>query len=115
MKTKPTHTPGPWTVETNDTTRCGLLVVDSQNVYVARMEGDHGISVDESLARAEANARLIAAAPDLLEAAKLALNSYIEAMASEYDFPSSRWIDREGDTDPAVVLLRAAIAKAEGR
>lgn len=53
-----------------------------------------------------ANARLIAAAPDLLEAAKLA-ESVLSHMAKVLDYHP------EGGT--AVPKLQAAIAKAEGR
>lgn len=86
-----THTPGPW---------CALnagLVVAAGDVKVAQ--------ADRANAYTEANARLIAAAPDLLAALKAILN-----------------VDNPPVTDPghvdfprAMELARAAIAKAEGR
>jgi len=54
MKTKQTYTPGPWTISEDGT--------DVNNVEGA---GVCAIYADES---SEANARLIAASPDLLEA-----------------------------------------------
>ena len=53
---------------------------------------------------AEANARLIAAAPELLEACREAL-----ALISEFELEALDGRDEVPD------LLRAAIAKAEGR
>jgi hypothetical protein len=83
-------TPGPWT---------GIDCVN-----VAGMD-DAGISIgfinsrDESrMAEAKANARLIAAAPELLEALELVMD---------------RLVDRH-ETDEAAVHARAAIAKATG-
>jgi hypothetical protein len=48
----------------------------------------------------EANARLIAAAPDLLEACRLAVRSWFSGEVSEVQME---------------IVLRAAIAKAEGK
>lgn len=56
------HTPGPWRVEEWD----GVpLRITTDSVIVARVEWDQPIADED-----EANARLIAAAPDLLEAAQ---------------------------------------------
>jgi hypothetical protein len=97
------HTPGPWTLtQTKHET-----IVDSWHIHI----GEHQIPVfpykriysddrtqsglvidDEHMA----NARLIAAAPDLLEFAK-------------------EWLDRQGtDENYMVMKARAAIAKATG-
>ena len=79
------HTPGPWSVAVGD----GCFVVETNDAFIrfvihgSNQEGD------------EANARLIAAAPDLLEALNKLLPG-AEAMG---------W-----DTEKA----RAAIAKAAG-
>jgi len=57
------HTPGPWTVESDGTT----LVMDGQ--IVATAIAPDGARIDEQ----RANARLIAAAPDLLVALQAVL------------------------------------------
>ncbi|MFN7882944.1 MAG: hypothetical protein ACK5PF_08010 [bacterium] len=83
------HTPGPWSAQTN-----GAQWV----VHAGRKQ--RVASVHTGLVGQEANARLIAAAPDLLAAGRLLLRAC-----------------DEGDADMAMDgydLLRAAIAKAEG-
>jgi hypothetical protein len=83
MMTK--HTPGPWTAKAN------LDVVDSIGERVARLASTRGKYEYE-----EINARLIAAAPELLEFAK-------------------EWLERQGtDENYMVSKARAAIAKATG-
>jgi len=82
------HTPGPWSARfDHDATGypCYFL---------------HGVSGDEkrNVQRLAANARLIAAAPELLEA----LNGLLNALPS-------------ATTHPAIKAARAVIAKAEGR
>ena len=83
------HTQGPWTVS-NETDISGIEndpengcvgPVDVAHVYLRTVQG-----------RTEANARLIAAAPDLLEA--------LREIAADYSDP--------------IRLARAAIAKATG-
>lgn len=90
------HTPGPWLVD-HDTDITGsesspeigcVGKVDIAHVYLRAVPG-----------KTEANARLIAAAPDLLEALKAVLNSCL---------------DSRGLAD-AYKQARAAIAKAEGK
>lgn len=78
------HTPGPWRFEESTKT----IRAVPQNYWLATMDSWDG-AVDH-----EANARLIAAAPDLLEALELAL------VATD-----GNWEDR----------ARAAIAKARGQ
>ena len=85
-----THTPGPWTTQN----------VESEHnlVYVLIRAGDDGLAFAGVYEGhdAEANAALIAAAPDLLDAASAAL----------------RVID---DTHPVYYWLRAVIAEAQGQ
>ena len=103
--TETAHTPGPWfAVEGNKhhgpfvtnvevRTICDLYTVDKLNrIFVFRPE------------EAEANARLIAAAPDLLEALKA-----LQRQALQGNVRGDEWMDE------ALELTRAAIAKAEGR
>jgi hypothetical protein len=89
------HTPGPWQARGSTVlakSRIGTNCTDADvAVYGAPL-------VCESI-RSDANARLIAAAPDLLEALRsLELSADLPAMFN----------------DPVRVKARAAIAKAEG-
>lgn len=84
------HTPGPWRVGPVDDTR----VEDASGNEVAQIDGDY--NQPDTWPVMEANARLIAAAPDLLEA----------AMAAE----STGLLEHGG----IAAMLRAAIAKATG-
>lgn len=78
------HTPGPWTVE--------------EGVHGTRILSDEEL-VAESVCHA-ADAHLIAAAPELLEAAKEALSNLL----------------RQGQAEAGFVQdLEVALAKAEGR
>lgn len=100
-----THTPGPWRVweagkesweicEPSNPNRQSHFA----NVRVGNMWGEEG----------KANARLIASAPELLEALKdlvSAEEQYVEDAKAQLDDPIS----------DAVESARAAIAKAEGR
>lgn len=81
------HTPGPWAVE------------DARRVLGST---DYGRSVMRD-AEVEANARLIAAAPDMLAALRRLL-----------DCPALRLEGHEYEDELAIDLARHAIAKAEG-
>jgi hypothetical protein len=95
-----THTPGPWEVwgepgiETRDLSvgpvNGGIAVADIVTTNA------HGIATAESISTGHANAALIAAAPELLEACEAALLRDDIADGELGDF------------------LRAAIAKAKG-
>jgi len=89
------HTPGPW--------RIG----DAGNTVFGPPNGNPSPEIVASVAKR--NARLIAAAPDLLAACKAAIG-YMRHVATPYD-------DRPGEGYDESVLapLVAAIAKAEGR
>lgn len=101
------HTPGPWQVVADP------LHYDTLTTVIA---GDKGINLREppyelyvqvggwaDVERLGANTRLIAAAPDLLEAA--------EAVVARWDTPL--WKDTE-HTGVSIAKLRAAVAKAKG-
>lgn len=88
------HTPGPWKQHLVDET----LIVASDRTTVASTSIDY-----DKAETAEANARLIAAAPELLEALKIA-RDYIGANLGTY-------AQAGADFDK----VSAAIAKAEGR
>ena len=82
------HTPGPWRVNP-----LVYMRVNAANSNVARISREHGDI------EGEANARLIAAAPDLLAACEVALDAMLA-----HDF----------GTLSLCPQLRAAIAKARG-
>lgn len=88
------RTPGPWSVDSIDQVHAkdGTVVARCE-----RKERHEYMSCEVQ----RANARLIAAAPDLLEALKVIAQ---ECQMRGFDL-----------TDGAVLLASAAIAKAEGR
>lgn len=92
------HTPGPWAATPClDVGRYGppwTIRVDKQTVVASLI----GAALHRGAETAEANARLIAAAPDLLAALKELLPMW-----------------ESGIREPWVERARAAIAKAEGR
>lgn len=79
------HTPGPWTLSGN--------IVNGPHYAVAIVGGIYPTQ--------DANARLIAAAPELLAALKMARTAFVRRSNSYH----SNFLDE----------LNAAIAKAEGR
>ena len=90
------HTPGPWRAEPRDS---GGLSIMAKSDVVAQTN-----RYGPTLPCVEANARLIAAAPDLLAALK-ECEAYFRPMAEDGQYLAQQRIDR----------IRAAIAKAEGR
>ena len=96
------HTPGPWAIdyELPPSSRSVIARVGCSGLGIpisGKTDGPHDVKEDEP------NARLIAAAPDLLEACELARKS----ICGELD---------ELDPENRIVLpaLKAAIAKARG-
>ena len=87
------HTPGPW-----QTSIDGERVLDNTESFVANCK-----PTDSAFPMNKANARLIAAAPELLAALKvLTLDAAVKS-----------WLEAH---DPkAIEQARAAIARAEGR
>jgi len=91
------HTPGPW--------RIGVRLPFSGDKFIYGAGGAEVADCDRVTNFPEvnrANAQLIAAAPDLLEAARSAIE-----WAAQVPYPYREW--------PFVCRLRAAIAKAEGK
>lgn len=84
------HTPGPWTAQ-------GLAIVASDRSFVGRLYPWCADPQDAECAKA--NARLIAAAPELLES----IEQLLVCMRL------AGWED-----DPASIKARAATAKAKG-
>lgn len=91
MKTK--HTPGPWEHKPKSTT---VYIGNKLQAIVSAEVGIKDIDWEE----AEANARLIAAAPDLLNACKLALRFFSNDSGSNIDICKN--------------YIEQAIQKAEG-
>jgi hypothetical protein len=100
-------TPGPWVAEYGE----AVSVLDAERGRVCTinwLRGPHGSFGRRTDAEGEANARLISAAPDLLEAARKILDHLNDRMASA---------GKAGAPVPVFVGiadLHAAIAKAEG-
>jgi hypothetical protein len=94
MNTKQsTHTPGPWTAKELHANYSGFVVLAENRPrkgYMARVDDKSGVF-------SEADARLIAAAPELLAACKRALAAIRTAIPGEPDY------------------LISVIAKAEGK
>jgi hypothetical protein len=92
------HTPGPWVVEGDVAS-----LPDDIGVSIVNREHD-GNDWDVALVHSsEANANLIAAAPDMLQALRMLLQAY---------GPSSGWSQGARDAWEAA---EAAVARAEGR
>jgi hypothetical protein len=100
VKTK--FTPGPWGIEqTNDTNWIGPLRADGKVAFVVADTDREGLK-PEALERNDANAHLLAAAPDLYEALEEARG----------------YVDRTPQTlqrKDMLSIIDNAIARAEGR
>lgn len=93
------HTPGPWAIDQNYGSGCLHVWSPRREIAVARVSDDHPRAEDY------ANARLIAAAPDLLAALQQALAWSEEERRWAETADLSKWIERSA-------ALEAAIAKA---
>ena len=99
------HTPGPWTATFEDY----RWVIDCQGEFGPKK----ALAVTAGFfPKHEANARLIAAAPDLLEALKLA-HKALEAIADEMTV-GERYTNAGQHLIDSLEPSRAAIAKATG-
>ncbi len=99
------HTPGPWAYCGHpQPCECGYIFGDGGEVYIAKtLTLADEIDPVASKPQRVANARLIAAAPELLEALKAVVDS---AVPNPRDHPTMF---------PAWDLAKRAIAKVEGR
>jgi len=103
------HTPAPWLVgEDQSVDETWSIVTTSGGSIIANVNDRH-----DRLA----NARLIAAAPDLLEAAKEGRTDLMIAADNARDAAKtdSRWDGVADKLMERVRMMDAAIAKAEGR
>ena len=106
------HTPGPWIYYTGTQSIGGQFVTKGRSTSVCVLSGPRSWG-GGSLRDAErvANAHLIAAAPDMLVALKAA-HQFIQKVARAWvHMPGADTVDAAATPD----LVRAAIAKAEGR
>jgi hypothetical protein len=105
------HTPGPWFFE-------GFVETETKSGWFVTVAPKRSISVEgRSENEAFANARLIAAAPELYSDASFAL-ARLEDWESDHltdDMPPDAVTDWLGHVTPALERLVQAIAKAEGR
>lgn len=110
------HTPGPWKItdftdpDNGEVRRSAFVNCAAPGEYPWSIASPMGQSDDNRVA----NARLIAAAPDLLEAAKIALDS-LRAW-NEMNVPPHvrKQIAEIYESSPEIGGLVAAIQKAEG-
>ncbi len=94
------HTPGPWWIEPSEYDLAPFDILGATDPNGTSWP----VSYVAPLAEAEANARLIAAAPDLLDARQFALDSEESTLGDGGSILGDEIRD----------VLRAAIAKAEG-
>lgn len=97
------HTPGPWRVERQNAspTTGEWMIAGANPGYLAEVR-------DCGSGCAKANARLIAAAPELLAALELAVQHYDEWASAELPH------DLDEERLPWLAPARAVIAKAKG-
>jgi hypothetical protein len=111
---KTTHTPGPWTVKEND--KCIYIRSEKQFITVCEMRKCDIGETPKAMEEARADGRLLAAAPDLLEACKAVLGAmelgYIASgvpHSAPYSIPGPDYFSEH------LARIKGAIAKAEGR
>lgn len=81
------HTPGPWKQNKE-----ALIAINKGTKHIAMVNYD-----SEGVARCEANANLIAAAPDLLYACKLALGAFTKQVCIDWSVLEKAIRDAEGE------------------
>ena len=103
------HTPGPWNYSTSQE-GWSFDIYQAEDAAYTKESSDvatlfvRSVQCDPKETQ-EANARLIAAAPDLLEASALAFHL----------LNSVAFVSVTGDTEELLQMLQAAIAKATGQ
>jgi hypothetical protein len=105
------YTSGPWAVG------YGSNNSDDYATITSRFQ-EHPIAQLEPLGYSQANARLIAAAPELLEALKLTLPQLAHPARCGFVRPSEEWVEHGSmnfdNCSCEIAAVKAAIAKAEG-
>jgi hypothetical protein len=111
-----THTPGPWKIVYSDGSGPEYITASNQSIATLRWGcsccKDTPDSFDDMSEEEQANARLIAAAPELLEALEFCY-TWLENMRHEFrgKVPMSPHMPRP---DMGLSDVAAAIAKARG-
>lgn len=93
------HTKGPWKVKN------GAVYTEKEAPIAKMVRDDSALEAGIYPVERDANARLIAAAPEMLEALELAA-AYIEEITKD---------SRNADNGQTIETLNKVIAKAEGR
>ena len=109
MTTQATHTPGPWAANDDGLVLGNLDNYEGEAPLVCSCGESDDFNMEPSLQLA--NARLIAAAPDLLEA----LQGMAMLLSDVLSGAQSSEVQTRQVLNYAADLARAAIAKAEGR
>lgn len=111
-------TPGPWSFRWETSAQDWAIVTDSAGRIIANVNTETGPSPVSAPAMqvmpAEANARLIAAAPDMLEALEGLLAAKRDLDEHPDSDTSGRWERKLYAVQAAWDAARAAIAKARG-
>jgi hypothetical protein len=108
------HTPGPWKLATHLGDPCTVYIERGQDDEpgICTTDGADFVPVD-SEEEQEANARLIAAAPDMLAALKSAQASLRAWNTMGLSGPSAKQVAAAYENSPEMKAISAAIAKAE--
>ena len=119
-QTKTQHTPGPWTAtyqrgESDDYAVWAIMAQVSPSTHYTIAEGADSVfrlspNPEEAKAEADANARLMAAAPDLLEACETATENITRALELG---DKGDWANAEIWLNNARGDVQAALAKAK--
>ena len=130
-----THTPGPWTFRQARGNNIYEHLVQTQGRVIAELNPPSWVNKSDLIEESEiikANARLIAAAPDLLAALEKLVYCHAPSEGNETPERVKAWAERaqedpeaygswRGETTSAMLTrlaseeARAAIAKAEGK
>lgn len=99
------HTPGPWEVGPVDDTVVSHVGADGKRYEIAAIDGDY--NEPDQWPVMEANARLISAAPDMLEA-------LIEAKREMWISARHQWTMADFKNWAVIQKIDAALTKARG-
>uniref|UniRef100_A0A6M3LAA8 Uncharacterized protein n=1 Tax=viral metagenome TaxID=1070528 RepID=A0A6M3LAA8_9ZZZZ len=112
------HTPGPWKECNGLIFGCsvGGFLMEKTEFMIAEVRGWGHLQYlgeNEAVSIQEANARLIAAAPDLLKVCEFLAEVFPEDSIESMD--AADFKDRAGKTMKAAEMAKTAITKAEGK
>lgn len=115
-ETEPTtkHTPGPWTLGNGEVRIRTEKNEQGRSILVAECYTTGNAGRYPKYEERKANARLIAAAPELLEALKGVMNSIDAYVALNENKPESEWDEYDYMMIPKWKFAKQVLAKAEG-